>query len=76
MSERNADVLKVLIGQMAEYGDVDLVLGKALSVLTQTELLQPVGNRLRRRSAHAANSSSKALASFRSRVSNPSVNQP
>jgi len=33
MPERNADVLEILISQMPEYGDVDLVLGKALSVL-------------------------------------------
>ena len=39
-------------------------------------LRQPVRNRLRRWHAHDDNSSSNALASFRSSVSKPSVNQP
>jgi hypothetical protein len=76
MSERNANVFEVLIGQMAEHGDVDFVLNEALSVLPNAELLQPIGNRLCCWHAHAANSSSNALASFRSSVSKPSVNQP
>jgi hypothetical protein len=33
MPERYADVLEVLIAQMAEYGNIDLILGKALGVL-------------------------------------------
>ena len=46
MSEWNADVLEVLIAQMAEYGDINLVISKALSVLPETELLKPVRNLL------------------------------
>jgi hypothetical protein len=76
MPERNADVLEVLIGQMAEYRDVDLILNEALCVLHEAKFLQPIGNWLWRRRTHAANSSSSALASFRSLVSNPSVNHP
>jgi hypothetical protein len=38
MPERDTDVLEVLIGQMTEYGYVNLVLGKALRVLPKTEL--------------------------------------
>src|SRR4249919_1384060 len=41
MPERNTNVLEVLITQMAEYGDIDLILSKALSVLSETELLKP-----------------------------------
>jgi len=36
MPKRDADILEVLIGQMAEYGDIDLILSKALSVLPET----------------------------------------
>ena len=50
MPERNADVLEVLIAQMAEYGNINLILGKALSVLPETELFEPVRNLLHRRS--------------------------
>jgi hypothetical protein len=46
MPERDADVLEVLIGQMAEYGDVNFVLGKALRVLPETQLPKPVRNLL------------------------------
>jgi hypothetical protein len=46
---------------MAEYSDVDLVLNEALSVLPETKLLQPIGNRLWPRYAHVGNSSSNAF---------------
>jgi hypothetical protein len=46
MPERYADVLEVLIAQMAEYGNIDLILGKALGVLPETELFEPVRNLL------------------------------
>ena len=48
MPEWNTDFLEVLICEMAENGDVDLVLGKALSVLPETELFEPVRNPLHR----------------------------
>src|SRR5689334_8829495 len=71
MPERDADVLEVLIGQIAERRDIDLVLGKYLSVLSHAELFEPLCNRC---GAHDDNSFSNAFASFRSSVSNPSVN--
>jgi hypothetical protein len=48
MPERNADVLEVLIAQMAEYGDINLILSKALSVLPETQLFEPIRNLLHR----------------------------
>ena len=44
MPEWDADVLEVLIGQIAEDRDIDHVLGKALSVLGQTDLFEPITN--------------------------------
>jgi len=35
MPERDADFLEVLIGQMAEYGNINFVLGEALRVLPE-----------------------------------------
>ena len=49
---------------------------RQLSDGRHAELVKPVRNLTRRRHAHDDNSSSRALASFRSRVSKPSVNQP
>ena len=46
MPERNADVLQVLISQMAEYGDVNFILGKTQRVLPKAKSLKPVGNLL------------------------------
>ena len=48
MPERHANVLEVLIGQMAQYRDIDLVLGKALGVLGHAELFEPFRNLLHR----------------------------
>ena len=42
MPKRDANVLEVLIGQMGEYGEIDLVLSKALAVLGHAELFEPV----------------------------------
>ena len=39
MPEQDADVLEILIGQMAENRDIDPVLGKALRVLGQPSFL-------------------------------------
>jgi hypothetical protein len=47
--EWNTDFPKVLICEMAENGNVNLVLGKALSVLPETEPFEPVRNLLHRR---------------------------
>ena len=44
----NAEVLEVLIGQIAEDRDIDVVLGKALRVLGHAERFEPVRNLLHR----------------------------
>ena len=46
MPEKDADVLKVLIGQMAERLGSNAVFGKALGVLGHAELFEPVRNLL------------------------------
>jgi hypothetical protein len=76
MPEKDANVLKVLIGQVAERLGSNAVFGKTLGVLGHAELYERVRYLFRRLRAHDPNSSSKALASFRSSVSKPSVNQP
>ena len=45
MTKQDADVLEVLIGQMAERRDINAVLSKALRVLGHAELFEPVRNR-------------------------------
>ena len=45
MPERDAEILQILIGQMWEYRDINLVLGKALGVLGQAERGQPLRDR-------------------------------
>ena len=47
MPEEDADVLEVLIGQMAERSDTNSVFSKALRVLGHAELLEPARNLLR-----------------------------
>ena len=49
MPERNTDVLEILIRQMAEYGNVNFILGKALRILPETKLPKPVRNLLHQR---------------------------
>ena len=51
MPEQDAYLLQVLIGQISEHREINSVLGKALRVLPETELLQPVGDLLHRGSA-------------------------
>src|SRR5215469_5950656 len=48
MTERNIDVLEVLIGQIREYRNIDFAIGKAFHVLGHTEVLEPVLNVLHR----------------------------
>jgi hypothetical protein len=45
MSERDAYVLEILIGQIPEGTNVNIVFGKALGVLGQTERGQPLRDR-------------------------------
>jgi hypothetical protein len=51
MPEQDADLLKVMIGQIAEHREINSVLSKALRVLPETELLKPIRDLLHRGSA-------------------------
>jgi len=46
MTERDAEVLEILVRQIAESADLKVVLNKALRVLGHAELFQPVYNSL------------------------------
>jgi hypothetical protein len=46
MAEQDADLLKVLVGQVSKDGDIDSILGKALGVLGHAELFEPLRNLL------------------------------
>ena len=50
MTERRyANLFEILIGQVLKNIEIDIILGKALSVLPETELSEPVRNLLHRR---------------------------
>ena len=67
MPKQDADVLEILIGQMAQYRDINFVLGKALRVLGHAELFEPVRNLLHRGlSLHHAARSTRMSISLRS----------
>jgi hypothetical protein len=51
MTERHPDLFKVLIREIGQDGKADIVLGKALRVLPETELLKPISDLLHRGSA-------------------------
>ena len=42
MSQQDADVLQVLIGQMAKRGDANFIFSKALRVLGHAEFFEPL----------------------------------
>jgi hypothetical protein len=42
MTEQHADVFEILIGQITQYRDIDAVFSKALRILGQAELFEPV----------------------------------
>jgi hypothetical protein len=46
---RDADLFEILIGQFTQNIEINIILGKALSVLPETELFEPVRNLLHRR---------------------------
>jgi hypothetical protein len=69
-------IFEVLISQIGKDREINAVFTKTLRVLGHPELFEPIRYLLRCLHAHDANSSRRALASFRSSVSNPSVNQP
>jgi hypothetical protein len=48
MPEQHADVLEILIGQIAQYRNIDPVFSKALGVLGQAKLFEPVRDLLHR----------------------------
>jgi hypothetical protein len=51
MPEQDAYLLQVLIGQISEHREINSVLGKALGVLPEAQLLKPIGDLLHRGSA-------------------------
>jgi hypothetical protein len=47
MTERSdANLFEVLIGQVAEYREINVVLGKSLGILPEPQRLKPVRNLL------------------------------
>ena len=46
MPKGNAEFFEVLVCQVGQNGSIDIVLGKALRVLPETELFEPVRNLL------------------------------
>jgi hypothetical protein len=46
MTERHPDFFQILIREVGQNRKADVILGKALSVLPETELLKPVRNLL------------------------------
>jgi hypothetical protein len=66
----NADVLQSLIIDLLEQIHVDVIVLEDLGVLAKTDRLQPTADL-----AHALSCSNSVLASFKSSVSKPSVNQ-
>src|SRR5215472_3689671 len=49
MPERDTDLFQIRIRQMAEHRDINVVLGKPLSVLPKAERVEPIRNLLHRR---------------------------
>src|SRR6476659_3144032 len=48
MPERDTDLFQISIRQVGKHREINVVLGKALNVLPDTELLEPVRNLLHR----------------------------
>ena len=48
IKRRNADLFEVLTGEIRQDGKIDVILGKALRVLSETEFLKPVRGLLHR----------------------------
>src|SRR6516225_258627 len=48
MTAQHADVFEILIGQITQYRDIDAVFSKALRILRQAELFEPVRDLLHR----------------------------
>jgi hypothetical protein len=69
-AERKPQALQVLVGQIGDIGGCELLALERLSEAFEPQTGQPLPD-----VAHAASSSSSTLASFKSFVSKPSVNQ-
>src|SRR6516165_4683543 len=52
---RDTNLFEILIGQVTQNLEVNIILGKALSVLPETELFEPVQNLLHRRTFYGFN---------------------
>ena len=46
---RDANLLEIVVGQVTQKIEINIILGKPLSVLPETELFEPVRNLLHRR---------------------------
>jgi hypothetical protein len=46
---RDANLFEILIGQVTQNFEINIILGKTLSVLSETELFEPVQNLVHRR---------------------------
>src|SRR5262249_51905561 len=68
---RHTDVLQQLVVNLPKQINVKIVGLEGISILAEANRFQPFAHL-----AHTASCSSSAFASFRSRVSNPSVNHP
>ena len=68
---RYANIFQHLVVNLTEQIDVEIVSHESIGILGEINRLQPFADL-----AHISSCSSSAFASFRSRVSNPSVNQP
>src|SRR5262249_1541088 len=68
---RHTDVLQQLVVNLPKQINVKIVGLEGISILAEANRFQPFAHL-----AHTASCSSSAFASFRSRVSKPSVNQP
>jgi hypothetical protein len=64
VTNQNPELLQILIRQIGEDAEVDAVLGKALRVLPETELFEPIRNLLHRGSACEYPASSARIRQF------------
>src|SRR6516164_5125064 len=68
---RHTDILQQLVVNLPKQINVKIVGLEGIGVLSEADDIQPFADL-----THVTSCSKSALASFRSRVSNPSVNQP
>ena len=68
---RHTDILQQLVVNLTKQINVKIVGLKGIGVLSEADGIQPFADL-----THVASCSKSVFASFRSRVSNPSVNHP